>query len=156
MEGRVGVKIDEDEGSHADLRHHAADEKRHETAYTKIVEKLFELDPDTAVVAFAYMMRKNIVMPAHLMFDGRDDGLFDQFSAVAQRLGVYSAGDYADIIEFLVGRWRVASLVGLSDEGKKAQDFVCKLAPRYERLEERARRMDKQRPAVRWIFDREV
>ncbi|KAK8961396.1 hypothetical protein KSP40_PGU004154 [Platanthera guangdongensis] len=138
----------------------AADEKRHEAAYTKIVEKLFELDPDSAVIAFADMMRKKIVMPAHLMFDGRDRVLFDHFSAVAQRLGVYSAGDYADILEFLVGRWKVESLAGLSEEGNKARDFVCCLGQRYRKLEERARgrRETREKRMVRfsWVFDREV
>lgn len=49
--------------------HIAADESRHEIAYTRIVDKLFERDPDGAMLAFADMMRKQIVMPAHLMDD---------------------------------------------------------------------------------------
>ncbi|XP_010245693.1 PREDICTED: stearoyl-[acyl-carrier-protein] 9-desaturase, chloroplastic isoform X1 [Nelumbo nucifera] len=136
----------------------AADEKRHETAYTKIVDKLFEIDPDGTVLAFADMMRKKISMPAHLMYDGRDDNLFEHFSAVAQRLGVYTAKDYADILEFLVGRWNVEKLTGLSGEGKKAQDYVCGLAPRIRRLEERAQGRVKQAQTIpfSWIFDREV
>jgi|UniRef100_A0A2N9I5K7 acyl-[acyl-carrier-protein] desaturase len=136
----------------------ASDEKRHETAYTKIVEKLFEIDADGTVVAFADMMRKKISMPAHLMYDGRDDNLFEHFSAVAQRLGVYTARDYADILEFLVGRWNVEKLTGLSGEGRKAQDYVCGLPPRIRRLEERAQGRAKQGPTVpfSWLFDREV
>lgn len=136
----------------------ASDEKRHETAYTKIVEKLFEIDPDGTVLAFADMMRKKISMPAHLMFDGRDDNLFEHFSAIAQRLGVYTAKDYADILEFLVGRWNVEKLTGLSGEGRKAQDYVCGLAPRIRRLEERAQGRAKEAPIVpfSWIFDRQV
>uniref|UniRef100_H8ZQ52 Acyl-[acyl-carrier-protein] desaturase n=1 Tax=Ophrys arachnitiformis subsp. archipelagi TaxID=884019 RepID=H8ZQ52_OPHAA len=138
----------------------AADEKRHEAAYTNVVDKLFELDPDAAVIAFADMMRKKIVMPAHLMFDGRDPALFNHFSAVAQRLGVYSATDYADVLEFLVGRWKVEGLAGLSEDGNKARDFVCCLAPRYRKLEERARgrRETREKRTVRfsWVFDREV
>ncbi|KNA10690.1 hypothetical protein SOVF_141990 [Spinacia oleracea] len=136
----------------------ASDEKRHETAYTKIVEKLFEIDPDATVLAFADMMKKKISMPAHLMYDGRDDNLFDHFSAVAQRLGVYTAKDYADILEFLVGRWEVEKLTGLSSEGQKAQDYVCSLPPRIRRLEERARERAKQAPSMpfSWIFDRQV
>lgn len=35
----------------------------------QIVDKLFERDPDGAMLAFADMMRKQIVMPAHLMND---------------------------------------------------------------------------------------
>ncbi|KAI6696004.1 hypothetical protein NL676_023714 [Syzygium grande] len=136
----------------------ASDEKRHETAYTKIVEKLFEIDPDGTVLAFADMMRKKISMPAHLMYDGHDDNLFDHFSAVAQRLGVYTAKDYADILEFLVGRWKVENVTGLSAEGRKAQDYVCGLPPRIRRLEERAQGRAKEGPNVpfSWIFNRQV
>ncbi|KAL6343296.1 hypothetical protein AAG906_022371 [Vitis piasezkii] len=94
----------------------ASDEKRHETAYTKIVEKLFEIDPDGPVLAFAGTMRKEISMPAHLMYDGSDDNLFDHFSIVAQRLRVYIAKDYANILEFLVGKWNVEKLIGFSGD----------------------------------------
>ncbi|KAK4433076.1 Stearoyl-[acyl-carrier-protein] 9-desaturase, chloroplastic [Sesamum alatum] len=136
----------------------AADEKRHETAYTKIVEKLFEIDPEGTVLALADMMRKKVSMPAHLMYDGRDENLFDHFSAVAQRLGVYTAKDYADILEFLVARWEVEKLTGLSGEGRKAQDYVCGLPPRIRRLEERAQARAKQASPVpfSWIYGREV
>ncbi|XP_010508383.1 PREDICTED: stearoyl-[acyl-carrier-protein] 9-desaturase 7, chloroplastic isoform X1 [Camelina sativa] len=136
----------------------AADEKRHETAYTKIVEKLLEIDPDGTVMAFADMMRKKISMPAHLMYDGRNDNLFDNFSSVAQRLGVYTAKDYADILEFLVGRWKIGELTGLSGEGNKAQDYLCGLSPRIKRLDERAQARAKKGPKIpfSWIHDREV
>ncbi|CAM0950657.1 unnamed protein product [Alopecurus aequalis] len=136
----------------------AADEKRHETAYTKIVEKLFEVDPGYTVLAFATMMRKKITMPAHLMYDGQDDNLFEHFSAVAQRLGVYTAMDYADILEFLVQRWNVAGLTGLSGGGRRAQDFLCSLGPRFRKLEERAQGREKHLPAVpfSWIYGRQV
>lgn len=48
----------------------------------RIVEKLYELDPDGAMLAFADMMKKQIVMPAHLMYDGQSDTLFKDFSEV--------------------------------------------------------------------------
>ncbi|KAE8696298.1 desaturase [Hibiscus syriacus] len=131
----------------------AADEKRHETAYTKIIEKLFEIDPDETVRAFANMMRKKITMPAHLMYDGIDENLFDHFSNVAQRLGVYTIKDYTDIVEFLVDRWKVEDLTGLSANGRIAQDFVCELPQRLRRLEERALLRAKQASNVpfSWI-----
>ncbi|KAL5992982.1 Stearoyl-[acyl-carrier-protein] 9-desaturase 6, chloroplastic [Asimina triloba] len=138
----------------------ASDEKRHENAYSKIVEKLLEVDPSSAMLAIEDMMRKKITMPAHLMHDGRDQRLFDHFSAVAQRLGVYTAKDYADILEFLVKRWRLEKLEGLSGAGRRAQDFVCGLAPRIrklqERADERARQMAPKHVRFSWIFDREV
>ena len=48
----------------------ASDESRHELAYKRIMEELFKLDPEGAMLAFHDMMRKQIVMPAHLMDDG--------------------------------------------------------------------------------------
>ncbi|RRT49424.1 hypothetical protein B296_00023550 [Ensete ventricosum] len=136
----------------------ASDEKRHETGYTKVVEKLFEVDPDYTVLAFADMMRKKITMPAHLIYDGRDDNLVEHFAAVAQRLGVYTAKDYADILEFLVARWKIGELTGLSGEGNEAQDFVCTLAPKIRQLDERAQESAKEAPAISfsWIYDRTV
>ncbi|KAL2645319.1 hypothetical protein R1flu_012906 [Riccia fluitans] len=137
----------------------AADERRHENAYCKIVEKLFEVDPDGAMLAFGDMMRKKIAMPAHLMYDGVDHNLFANFSMVAQRTGTYTARDYADILEHLVNRWNVPKIEGLSAEGRKAQDFVCTLAPRIRKLEERAQLKPKKSPKTgtfSWVFDREV
>ncbi|KAI5351258.1 PREDICTED: stearoyl- [Prunus dulcis] len=137
----------------------ASDEKRHEAAYTKIVTKLFELDPDYTVISLAHMMRKKINMPAHLMYDGRDDHLFQHFSSAAQQLGVYTANDYADILESLLATWKVETLVGLSPEGRKAQEFVCGLPPRIRKLEERAQARTKQPPMsvpFSWIFGRQV
>ena len=43
-------------------------------------------------------------MPGELMTDGRDERLFDHFSAVAQRSGVYTAADYGDMVEHFVRR----------------------------------------------------
>lgn len=137
----------------------ASDERRHENAYTKIVEKLFELDPDGAMLAFSDMMKKKIAMPAHLMYDGQNEHLFDDFSLVAQRTGVYTARDYADIMEHLVKRWNVSSIRGLSPAGEAAQQYVCALPPRIRRLDERAQAKVKKGPktgSFSWIFNREV
>uniref|UniRef100_A0A1J3DJ54 Acyl-[acyl-carrier-protein] desaturase n=1 Tax=Noccaea caerulescens TaxID=107243 RepID=A0A1J3DJ54_NOCCA len=139
----------------------AADEKRHENAYVRIVEKLLEIDPNGAISAVADMMRKKITMPAHLMTDGRDPMLFEHFSAVAQRLGVYTAEDYADILEFLVGRWRLEKMEGLTAEGQRAQEFVCGLAQRIRRLQERADERAKKvkkshEVGFSWIFDKQI
>ncbi|XP_010524345.1 PREDICTED: stearoyl-[acyl-carrier-protein] 9-desaturase 2, chloroplastic isoform X2 [Tarenaya hassleriana] len=140
----------------------AADEKRHEAAYTAIVDRLFEIDPDGAVQSLATMMRKRITMPAHLMHDGRDGDLFDHYAAVAQRIGVYTAEDYAGILEFLLRRWKVERLgQGLSGEGRRAQDYLCTLPQRIRRMEERASERAQligSKPSVSfsWVFGREV
>ncbi|PKA64101.1 Pentatricopeptide repeat-containing protein [Apostasia shenzhenica] len=140
----------------------AADEKRHETAYVKAVKELFRIDPDRAMLAFAQMMKKRITMPARSMFDGRELHLFAHFSALAQRVGVYSAADYVDIVEFLVKEWEVESLAaGLSPEGRQAQDYVCRLPAKLRKWEERVREKTKIKDSLRpmpftWISDRHV
>ncbi|XP_065876172.1 stearoyl-[acyl-carrier-protein] 9-desaturase 5, chloroplastic-like [Euphorbia lathyris] len=138
----------------------AADEKRHETAYVKIVDKLFDVDPNTTMLAFGDMMRKKVQMPAKLIYDGEDNNLFEHFSAVAQRIGVYTAKDYAEIVEFLVERWEVEKLTGLSGEGRRAQEFVCGLAARFnklaERAEDKAKKVSPNFAPFSWVFGREV
>ena len=120
-----------------------ADEKRHEEAYQFFISKIFDIDPDGAVLAFEKMMRIQIAMPAKLMSDGQSQNLFDDFSRVAQKAGVYTAGDYADILEFLVKKWDLANLKGLSNEAEAGREYLCKLAPRFKRLAQRAKPVDK-------------
>lgn len=144
----------------------AADESRHEIAYTKIVDELFERDPDGAMLAFADMMRKQIVMPAHLMNDleheGKNGGrnLFSDFSDVAQRLGVYTASDYAAIMEHLIKRWRVAEREGLGGEAAAGQEYLVKLPARIRKLSERAAARRSKAPTQHaefsWVYDRPV
>jgi acyl-[acyl-carrier-protein] desaturase len=145
----------------------AADESRHEIAYTKIVDELFVRDPDGAMLAFADMMRKQIVMPAHLMDDlehsGKNEGrnLFADFSEVAQRLEVYTAKDYADIMEHLISRWEIKGRAGLSGEAAAAQEYLVKLPARVRKLAERAAARRAKAPRVTdakfsWIYDRPI
>jgi acyl-[acyl-carrier-protein] desaturase len=112
----------------------AGDEARHEKAYRLFMTRVIELDPAEAVLAFATMMKRKITMPAVLMYDGLETDLFVKFSRVAQRTGVYTAGDYADIVDDLVRNWGIARLAGLSDLAAKAQDYLCGLADRYRGL----------------------
>jgi acyl-[acyl-carrier-protein] desaturase len=136
----------------------AGDEARHEKAYTNFVNKIFEIDPSEAILAFRDLMKNQVVMPAHLMTDGQDPELFDHFSIVAQRLGVYTASHYAEITEHLVRQWNLETLCSLEGEAAEAQDYLCKLGPRYARLAERNERRQTETPAFRfsWIYDRAV
>lgn len=80
------------------------------------------------MTAIAEMMCDNIVMPGHLMHDGRDPQLFTHFSAVSQRIGVYTVSDYIDNVEVReTGRF-----------DKRAQDLVGRLPPNnIKNLQER-------------------
>jgi acyl-[acyl-carrier-protein] desaturase len=132
----------------------AGDEARHEKAYKLFMKKIFELDPARAVFAFAKMMKTKIAMPAILMYDGNDKSLYTKFSLVAQKTGVYTATDYADIIGSLVTEWKISGLTGLSDTSAKAQEYLCTLAERYHKLAERVKFSGVER--FSWIYDREI
>jgi hypothetical protein len=146
----------------------------------QIIDAIFEQDPNGATLAFADMMKKQIVMPAHLMDDGSHEttnkgrNLFavsgtlgwvlpaavmhvlcwpgctavhaacatlgcchrgmppclpcaermccfspiflQDFSSVAEKTGTYTAFDYADIMEHLGKRWKLADRSDLTGE----------------------------------------
>ncbi len=132
----------------------AGDEARHEKAYKLFMTRIFELDPKRAVLAFAQMMKSKVVMPANLMYDGKDKSLFAKFSSVAQAVGVYTARDYAEIIDALVKEWKISTLQGLSDATAKSQEYLCGLSERYLKVAERLKFSGKEK--FSWIFDREI
>jgi len=121
----------------------AGDEARHEKAYKSFMSEVFKIDPNGAMLAFETMMRKQIVMPAVLMGKGSNNpNLFDQFSAITQKIGVYTGWDYARIIDHLVKLWDVENVTGLNDVASKAQDYLAGLASRYMRLADRMKTPD--------------
>jgi acyl-[acyl-carrier-protein] desaturase len=117
----------------------AADEMRHAKAYKHFIDKIFEVDPNEAMIAFEDMMRQKIVMPAHFLREmGTKIGqTFGHFTDAAQRLGVYTAVDYVDILKELIVDWKIEHIVGLSESGEKARDYVMKLPDRLMRIAER-------------------
>jgi acyl-[acyl-carrier-protein] desaturase len=135
----------------------AADEARHERAYKLFMARVFTLDPDGAVLAFARMMRTKVIMPAQLMGEGHDQSLFARFSRLAQKAGVYTAADYASIIGALVEEWSIAGLKSLSAAAAEAQEYLCGLPQRYQRLAERVERAGHGGPEqFGWIYNRVV
>ncbi len=137
----------------------AGDEARHEEAYKRFIGKLLEIDPAGIITTFADMMRLTIAMPAEQMTDDQSTNLYNQFAAVAQRIGVYTARDYADIVEHLLTYWRIADFKNLPAAAISAQDHVCGLPAYYRRLADRLEvRLSRQGAKVpfRWIFNRAV
>lgn len=116
----------------------AGDEGRHELAYQQFTEEILERDPEGLIAVFADMMRGQIVMPAELMTDGKDADLYNNFSEVAQRLEVYTAIDYAEIIQHLVKRWDLENLTGLKGDAEKDREYLCRLPERYKKLATRS------------------
>ncbi|XP_043688031.1 stearoyl-[acyl-carrier-protein] 9-desaturase 6, chloroplastic-like [Telopea speciosissima] len=138
----------------------AADEKRHENAYQMMVEKLLEVDPTDTMLAISDMLGQNITMPVHLMYDGENPNLFNHFSIVAQKLGIYTIADCADILDFLIERWKLQKLVGLNSKAHEAQDFVCGLPHKIRKVQERVEGLaQKKKPQTlrfSWIFNKEL
>lgn len=127
----------------------ASDEMRHAKAYKYFIEKIFEVDPNEAMLAFEDMMRKKIVMPAHFL---REVGLkigqtFGHFTDAAQRLGVYTAVDYVDILKELIEDWHIAKMGDLNESGEKARDYIMALPNRLLRVAERM-----QNPSLEYKF----
>jgi acyl-[acyl-carrier-protein] desaturase len=133
----------------------AGDEARHETFYTRAMAAVLDQDPDGGVITFAGMLRRIIAMPGRLMYDGKDPDLFDHFSVVAQRLGVYTVADYASVVRHLVETWQIAGR-SLSGKAARAQDFLCRHAERIDAQAEKANARLAAEPRVRfsWINDR--
>ncbi len=117
----------------------AGDEMRHHMAYSEFVDRIFKVDPSEMMLAFQYMMKQKIVMPAHFLREsGQKIGeAFEQFSDSAQRIGVYTAMDYVDILKKLIEKWQIDKIDGLTAEAEKARDFLMKLPDRMTRISER-------------------
>ena len=118
----------------------ASDEARHANAYKEFVKKFFEYDASEMMIAFEDMMRKKIVMPAHLIKETSADKvgeLFKHFSDAAQRTNEYTTFDYIDIMRSLLVDWNIDKITGLNDAAEKARDYVMKLPDRMLKISER-------------------
>lgn len=117
----------------------ASDEARHAKAYMSFIKKAFEVDASQVMIAFEDMMKKKIVMPAHFL---REVGLqvgqtFGHFTDAAQRIGVYTATDYVDIMKDLLHDWQIESMRDLNEAGEKARDYLLALPDRLLRVADR-------------------
>ncbi len=111
----------------------AGDEARHEQAYQNLFKVCLECDPSGAMEAMADMLLSKIVMPARLMDDGTGRDIFGDYSIVAQKLGIYTTRDYAELLLFLVETWKLDKLKNLSALASAAQEKICKTAEKYLR-----------------------
>lgn len=117
----------------------AGDEMRHHHAYSEFVNQIFKVDPSEMMLAFQYMMKQKITMPAHFL---RESGqkistAFEEFSNSAQKIGVYTANDYVDIMQKLIDKWEISKIANLTDEAEKARDYLMKLPSRMAKISER-------------------
>jgi len=117
----------------------AGDEMRHHLAYSEFVNQIFKVDASQMMLAFQHMMKLKITMPAHFLREsGQKIGsAFEEFSNSAQKLGVYTARDYVEILQKLNNIWSIDKITNLTDEAEKARDFLMKLPERMIKISER-------------------
>lgn len=117
----------------------AGDEMRHHHAYSEFVNQIFKVDPSEMMLAFQYMMKRKITMPAHFLRESGDkiSTAFEEFSNSAQKLGVYTANDYVEIMQKLIEKWEISKITNLNDEAEKARDYLMKLPSRMAKISER-------------------
>jgi len=119
----------------------ASDEMRHAKAYKTFVSRILEVDASEMMLALEDMMKKKIVMPAHVL---RETGVkmgdtFSHFSDAAQRLGVYTTNDYIDIFDSLLTEWQIEHVRDLNEKAEKARDYLLALPARLRRVAERTK-----------------
>ena len=117
----------------------AGDEMRHHLAYSEFVNRIFKVDPSEMMIAFQYMMKQKITMPAHFLRESGEkiSTAFEEFSNSAQKIGVYTANDYVDILRKLTATWEIDKINSLTDEAERARDYLMKLPDRMARISER-------------------
>lgn len=117
----------------------AGDEMRHHLAYSEFVNQIFKVDPSEMMLAFQYMLKLKITMPAHFLRESGEkiSTAFEHFSNAAQKLGVYTSTDYVDIMQKLIQKWEIDKITDLTDEAEKARDFIMNLPERMKRISER-------------------
>ncbi len=130
----------------------AGDEMRHHLAYSQFVKNIFEVDPSEMMLSFQYMMKNKINMPAQLIRESGEKigSAFEEFSNAAQRIGVYTALDYVDIMKKLIDKWEIEKVTNLTSEAEKARDYLMKLPERMTRISERLVTPEKEH-VFKWV-----
>ena len=105
----------------------AKEEARHYTFYRTIFKEVLERDPNGALASAAEIM-PSIDMP------GVNMPHFREMGDVIRRAGIYGPRDYLKIVEEQISYWAIASLEGLNEVGKRAQEKILGIPKRLERV----------------------
>ena len=105
----------------------AQEEARHYTFYRTIFKEVLKRDPNRALYS------ASLVMPAIDMPGVRMPN-FREFADVVRRAGIYGPRDYLKIVEEQIRFWGIATLDGLNDVGRAAQEKIMGIPARLERI----------------------
>jgi acyl-[acyl-carrier-protein] desaturase len=107
----------------------AKEEARHYTFYRTVFEEILKRDPDQALHSASFILPA-IDMPGVTMPG------FKELADVIRRAGIYGPRDYLRIVQEQIRYWKIESLDGLNELGRKAQEKIMGIPARLKRIAE--------------------
>jgi acyl-[acyl-carrier-protein] desaturase len=107
----------------------AKDEARHYAFYRSIFELILQRDPNQALHSASFILPA-IDMPGVTMPG------FKELADVIRRSGIYGPRDYLRIVQEQIRYWKIESLQGLNELGRKAQEKIVGIPARLRRIAE--------------------
>jgi acyl-[acyl-carrier-protein] desaturase len=107
----------------------AKEEARHYTFYRTVFGEILNRDPDQALHSASFILPA-IDMPGVTMPG------FRELADVIRRAGIYGPRDYLRIVQEQIRYWKIESLEGLNELGRKAQEKIMGIPARLRRIAE--------------------
>jgi acyl-[acyl-carrier-protein] desaturase len=127
----------------------AKEEARHYTFYRTIFEEILKRDPDQALHSASFILPA-IDMPGVTMPGFKD------LAEVIRRAGIYGPRDYLRIVQEQIRYWKIESIEGLNELGRKAQEKIMGIPARLKRIAEYIETRSKSKTfSFEVVFNRE-
>jgi acyl-[acyl-carrier-protein] desaturase len=127
----------------------AKEEARHYTFYRTVFEEILQRDPDQALHSASFILPA-IDMPGVTMPGFKD------LADVIRRAGIYGPRDYLRIVQEQIRYWKIESLEGLNELGRKAQEKIMGIPARLKRIAEHIETRSKTKTfSFEVVFNRE-
>ena len=105
----------------------AREEARHFAFYRSVFAEILKRDPDQALHSASF------ILPAIDMPGVTIPG-FRELADVIRRSGIYGPHDYLRIVQEQIKYWKVETITGLNELGRKAQDKILAIPDRLRRI----------------------
>ncbi len=127
----------------------AREEARHFSFYREVFDEILQRDPNQALHSAAFIL-PSIDMPGVSMPGFRD------LADVIRRAGIYGPRDYLRIVQEQIRYWKIESLTGLGELGRKAQEKILEIPARLRRIAEHIETRSKAKTfSFAVVFNRE-
>jgi acyl-[acyl-carrier-protein] desaturase len=127
----------------------AKEEARHYTFYRTVFGEILKRDPDQALHSASFILPA-IDMPGVTMPG------FRELADVIRRAGIYGPRDYLRIVQEQIRYWKIESLEGLNELGRKAQEKIMGIPARLKRIAEYMETRSKSKTfSFEVVFNRE-